>query len=110
MVGLNPGELREIVTFQKLGRIPNDNGGSDPVWTLAFRTSAKVVNDKPARNIEAVQLVLINTRKVVIRYSVTHEVEMDMRMQWQGKDYQIVSIDEVDGTKMLVAITVTRAV
>lgn len=109
MVGINPGDLREVVTFRELNRIPNDNGGNSPVWALSFKTFAKVVNEKPARAIEAGQLVLINTRKVVVRYSSSREVDIDMKMEWQGKEYQIVSIDDVDETKLLVALTVTRS-
>lgn len=109
MVRLDPGELREVVAFHTLNRTPNGSGGSNGTWELEFKTFAKVVNEKPSRAIEAGQLVSISTRKVVVRYSSTRQVDIDMKMQWQGKDYQIVSIDDVDEIKMLVALTVTRS-
>ena len=109
MAGLNPGLLREVVAFQQLTPVPNDNGGSDPIWTLAFKTFGNVAMEKPSRAIESGQLVSVGTRKVVVRYSKSREIEIDMRMEWQGKQYQIVSIDDVDEMKLLVALTVTRS-
>lgn len=109
MVGINPGQLREVVAFQKLTRVPNDSGGHDPVWSLAFKTFGNVAMEKPVRTIEAGQLVQITTRKVLVRYSQSREIDITMKMEWQGKQYQIVSIDDVDEMKMLVQLTVKRS-
>jgi SPP1 family predicted phage head-tail adaptor len=109
MVGINPGELREVVSFHSKVEVPNGSGGFTATYPLSFKTFAKVAMEKPSRGIEAGQLVSVSTRKVVVRYSASREVEIDMRMEWQGKQYQIVSIDELDPVKLLVALTVTRS-
>lgn len=109
MVGINPGDLRDVVAFYSLTRVANNNGGSNPSWKLAFKTFAKVTNEKPNRSIESGQLVSITTRKLIVRYSANREIASDMKVQCQGVDYLIVSIDDVDTTKMLVALTVTRS-
>lgn len=109
MVGINPGKLREVVAFRTLTRVPNDNGGHDPVWNLAFKTFANVDLEKPVRAVESGQLVNISTRKVLVRYTPSREIDIAMKMEWQGKEYQIVSIDDVDEMKLLVRLTVKRS-
>lgn len=109
MVGINPGQLREVVAFQKLTRVPNDSGGHDPVWSLAFKTFANVDKEKHNRNIESGQLVQISTREVLIRYSPTRKVTVDMKMVWKTREYQIVAVGDVDEPSMLIPLTVTRS-
>lgn len=109
MAGLNPGCLREVVAFHRKLEVENGSGGYTATYPLAFKTFGNVAMEKPSRAIEAGQLVSVSTRKVIVRYSASREIEIDMRMEWQGKQYRIVSIDELDPVKLLVALTVTRS-
>lgn len=106
---MNPGELREPVAFYSLIKTEDGAGGSTATETLVFKTLARIVTNKPARDIENGQLRLITTRTVTIRYAKNRMPEIDMLMKWRGDTYQIITVDEPDEMKMLITLIVSRS-
>lgn len=106
---MNPGELREPVAFYSLIKTKTASLATTVTKQLAFKTFAKITDDKPVRAIEGDQLRSVQTRTVVIRYAKNRTPEIDMLMKWNGHTYQVVSIGEPDTLKMYIPLTVSRS-
>lgn len=86
-------QLKHRITFQKLETIATDNGFEIESW-IGFKTVwAKVANLYGKEYFEAATVQQENTVKFVIRY--TDGIDTDMSILFNGKQYNITSIDNI---------------
>lgn len=107
MVGIDPGELRDKVSFYVLSKTPNDNGGSTAVQVEYLSTWANIKPIKSRFGIEAGKPVLKQPHRVVVRYRKEQEPKIDMLMKWKGQTFTVNDITDKDTQNSLIELTVS---
>lgn len=87
------GELRHKITFQKLTTTTNENGFEVEAWENYKTIWAAVSNLYGKEYFEAAAVQKENTVKFTIRYFKA--LDTSMRMLFQGRQYNIISIDNI---------------
>ena len=90
---MNPGELRHRITFQKLTTSTNENGFQIEEWVDVKTVWAAVSNLHGREYFEAAAIQRENTVKFTIRY--LKGLDASMQILFQGKPYNITSIDNI---------------
>ena len=90
---MNPGELNKRITFQRLTITTNENGFEVEEWEDFKTVWAAVTNLHGREYFEAATVQRENTVKFTIRY--TKDINTSMRILFQGKQYNITSIDNI---------------
>ena len=87
------GELRHRITFQKLTTTTNENGFEVEAWEDYKTVWAAVTNLHGREYFEAAAVQKENTVKFTIRYF--KGLDTSMRILFQGRQYNIISIDNI---------------
>jgi len=87
------GELRHKITFQKLTTTTNENGFEVEDWEDYKTVWAAVSNLYGKEYFEAAAVQKENTVKFTIRYF--KGLDTSMRILFQGRQYNIISIDNI---------------
>ena len=90
---MNPGELRHRITFQKLTTSTNENGFQIEEWVDVKTVWAAVSNLHGREYFEAAAIQRENAVKFTIRY--LKGLDASMQILFQGKPYNITSIDNI---------------
>ena len=90
---MNPGELRHRITLQRLTTTTNENGFEIEEWTDVKTVWASITNLHGREYYEAAAVQAEQTVKFTIRY--LSGVDTSMRILFQGKQYNITSIDNI---------------
>ena len=90
---MNPGELRHRITFRKLTTSTNENGFQIEEWVDVKTVWAAVSNLHGREYFEAAAIQRENTVKFTIRY--LKGLDASMQILFQGKPYNITSIDNI---------------
>ncbi|MCF2517129.1 head-tail adaptor protein [Dyadobacter sp. CY351] len=109
MDSINPGQLREPITFYDLIKSPTPTGGTTAVETYYFDTFARVKPMKAYTVFLDQKLVMIQRYSVIIRYDPEYELKPDMKLTYNSKRYLISNILEVDTRKRFVNFIITKA-
>lgn len=86
-------ELKRKIVIQKYENAVNDNGFEEEAWQNFKPVWAKVENLHGREYFEAAAVKAENTVKFTIRY--VPSIEPTMRILFQGKQYNITSIDNI---------------
>ncbi len=87
------GELRHRITFQKLTTTTNENGFEVETWENYKTVWAAITNLHGREYFEAAAVQKENTVKFTIRYF--KGLDTSMRILFQGRQYNIISIDNI---------------
>ena len=87
------GELRHKITFQKLTTTTNENGFEVEDWEDYKTVWAAITNLHGREYFEAAAVQKENTVKFTIRYF--KGLDTSMRILFQGRQYNIISIDNI---------------
>ena len=87
------GDLKHRVTFQRFTTVVNDNGFEEEAWVDFKTVWAKVENLHGKEYFEAAAVQAEKTVKFTIRF--TKDIDESMRIMFQGKHYNITSIDNI---------------
>lgn len=87
------GELRHRITFQKLTTTTNENGFEVETWENYKTVWAAITNLHGREYFEAAAVQKENTVKFTIRYF--KDPDTSMRILFQGRQYNIISIDNI---------------
>ena len=87
------GELRHRIIIQKQEITTNENGFEEEEWVDYKTVWAGVNNLYGKEYFEAAAIQMENTVKFMIRYLVG--IEPSMRICFQSKSYNIISIDNI---------------
>lgn len=87
------GDLRHRITLQKYNETTDDEGFSTQEWQDIATVWASVENLFGREYWQAAAIQAENTVKFIIRYR--KDVTTDMRIQFQGQQYEIISIDNI---------------
>ena len=87
------GELRHRITFQKLTTTTNENGFEVEDWEDYKIVWAAITNLHGREYFEAAAVQKENTVKFTIRYF--KGLDTSMRILFQGRQYNIISIDNI---------------
>ena len=87
------GELRHRIIIQKQEITTNENGFEEEEWVDYKTVWAGVNNLYGKEYFEAAAIQMENTVKFTIRYLVG--IEPSMRICFQSKSYNIISIDNI---------------
>lgn len=86
-------ELKQRITLEVFTTVVNENGFEVETW-VAFKTLWAAVTNLHGREYFAAAAVKAeNTVKFTIRY--TDEIDTDMRILFNGKQYNINAIDNI---------------
>lgn len=86
-------ELKHRITLQVFTTAVNDNGFEIENWVNFKTVWASVTNLHGREYFQAAAVKAENTVKFTIRY--TPDIETTMRILFKGKQYNIVSIDNI---------------
>ena len=102
---MKSGELRHRIVLQYPKRTPDSYSSQDTTWTTTatvwaavWPLSARILIENQRRELEA-------THRFRIRYRAN--INQDMRIQFKGKNYQIVSIINWDEKNVYLDILAT---
>lgn len=87
------GELRHRITFQKLTTTTNENGFEVEAWEDYKTVWVAITNLHGREYFEAAAVQKENTVKFTIRYF--KGLDTSMRILFQGRQYNIISIDNI---------------
>lgn len=87
------GEMRHRVTFQKLVSTTNENGFEIDTWKDIKTVWAKAANLSGREYFQAAGVQAENTVKFTTRY--LKDLDTDIRILFEGKQYNITSIDNI---------------
>lgn len=87
------GELRHRITFQKLTTTTNENGFEVETWENYKTVWAAITNLHGREYFEAAAVQKENTVKFTTRYF--KDPDTSMRILFQGRQYNIISIDNI---------------
>ena len=88
------GMLKRRVTFQRANKVRRDGGGYDYDWADLLTAWAKITPKTGTEKTHAGKLQATNYVIVIMRY--TNVLQADDRMQYNGNDYQIRSIINIE--------------
>lgn len=106
--GMNPGELRDELSFFSLARTRTNRGGSDGDYEAAFTLPAKVVPGKTVTSIEGGKMTVIQLYDVKVRYELDMVPKEDMQVVFEGEKYLIKNIKQVDTRNRAVLFMMTK--
>lgn len=86
-------ELKHKIDIQKYVNEVNDNGFEEEQWQNYKTIWAKVENLHGREYFQAAAIQAEKTVKFIIRF--TKEIDESMRIVFQGKQYNITSIDNI---------------
>lgn len=108
-IAINPGQLRDPLTFNKLSREKNNSGGSKKVELFAFKTLGKIEKMKAYNSFNEMKKDLSQMYKVTIRWSNGHRPQTDMIMyDTYGTKYIVGSVTETDTVRRLLSFEATK--
>jgi len=87
------GDLRLRITFQKLTTLVNENGFEEEAWQDYKTIWASVSNLSGREYYQAAAIQAEKTVKFLIRHIT--DVDTDMRILFDDKQYNITSIDNI---------------
>jgi SPP1 family predicted phage head-tail adaptor len=87
------GDLRHRITLQKFINEVNENGFETEVWQDYKTVWASVSNLSGKEYYQAAAVQVEKTVKFTIRY--LYGISSDMRILFEGKQYNITSIDNI---------------
>lgn len=102
------GSMRDRVIFKEPVNTPVPGGGSVSEWVVAFEDWTKIEPLRSSRRLEDSQIQLQDGFRFNIRYRTMDHPTKSMLVEYEGKDYTINSIVEVNERKRyweIVAIT-----
>lgn len=105
---MNPGELRDALTFNALNRTRTPRGGTEGDFEFAFELMGKVTPGKTVTSVEGSKLTVIQLYDVKIRYEQDMVPRADMQVVFEGEKYQIKNIKQVDTRNRVVVFMMTR--
>ena len=101
-MGLRAGLLREVVTVKKPVISVNDYGEQVQLWDDVVTTRARVTFNSGQRAVENHEVWNPYQVTFVMRYY--HVIDGTMVIEWQGKRYNIISINKNVSQQMMTII------
>jgi head-tail adaptor len=110
MVGMNPGEYRDLIKFYKIERVSNGRGGFNAAPEIFFfETFSKIVPMKPITTVVNEQLTVYQPFTVTIRYAADRQLTPDMKAEWKGEKYMIKNIMPPDTRNRRIQFILVKA-
>lgn len=97
-------ELKHKIVIQKYENAVNDNGFEEEAWVDFKIVWAAISNLYGKEYFEAAAIQAEKTVKFTIRF--TKEIDESMRIMFQGKQYNITSIDNIKYANKFIEIKV----
>ena len=98
-------QLNEKIKFVTDGLISDGAGGVIPTTQIVLETFAKIEQLKRSRDLEQAQLQLPAVFRVMIYDRKDFSINPDMRVEWRGKTYNIISTPEMDDVRAMRTLT-----
>lgn len=99
------GSMRDRVIFKDQVNTPVPGGGAETTWVVAFQEWTKIEPLRSSRRLEDSQIQLQDGFRFNIRYRDKVQPTKSMLLEYEGKDYTINSIIEVNERKRYWQIT-----
>jgi len=91
----NTGRLNQNIRFVRFEDTDDGAGGSYPVESTYWETSAEVKEIKAVKDLMALQEVLKSMISITVRYRDDKSIISDMQLYWRGQLFTVVRV-EVD--------------
>ena len=110
-IAINPGQLRDPISFYKLSLDANESGGSKKVELFAFKTFGAIKKMKAFVNFADMRKELNQAYEITIRWSNGHIPKTDMIMydNYQVR-YIVNEITETDTVRRLITFMATKEI
>jgi SPP1 family predicted phage head-tail adaptor len=105
---MNPGKLRQRITFLKPPGEQNNNGFPTTEWTPYVTVWAAERTLKGRFYYEAASTHKEHNKEFTIRFR--NDLSKNMRVQYRGQDYEIEDIINVDGLNKFMTVIVKEVV
>lgn len=103
---ISAGDLKHNVVFKEPTSSLNDEGGQEVSHAAEITTRAAVFPISEHRITEANVTTLIGAKDFYVRYSVSRSaINKDWLLTYNGEDYTIHSIDNIDEEKEFIRFT-----
>lgn len=102
------GSMRDRVTFKEPVNTPVPGAGHETTYITSFTDWTKIEPLTSSRNLQDSQIELQDGFRFNIRYRIAPQPNKSMLVEYDGKDYTINSIVEVNNRKrywQIVAVT-----
>lgn len=102
------GDMRDRIAILARSATPGQYGGVAETWTTAATTWAQVITAPPSADVPAGRE--IGPVRVAFRLRTRSDVSTANRIQWQGRQYAIGSIEYLPGGDRSVIVLHTHEV
>ena len=100
------GNMRERLVFEQKARTTDTMGGSSVVWSIHATVWGRAEEVSGSETFQTLQITAERTTRFTIRYLST--ITEQMRVNWNGAYYDIVSILNDDNREKFLVITAIR--
>jgi len=105
------GELRHRITFERLSRASDGQGGFEIHWVELQSCWAKIENKGARERVFAEKIEENRIFLITIRNTLDHEIEMSMdRIKFGDRFFQIKGIEYVDERRFWIQLTCAEGV
>lgn len=99
MALIKTSDLTQRVSFIKETQTKDENGQVVTVPEIVFTCWASVQTQRLSDLKASIGTILEGTLTFIIRYQQTKELSNDMQVQWNGKQYEIITITKGEFAK-----------
>lgn len=100
---MQAGKLKEIITVRKPIIVKDEYGSTQTEWVEVFTTRANVIHQSGNKQVENYEVFHTYTKIFEIR--LFHFVDEKMRISYNGKNYNILSIEPNKELQKIIIIT-----
>lgn len=106
--GIDPAKFRERITIQNNNRASDGQGGYTDSWTTGTTVWAQVKQLRMGEKYIQMQMKAPADYEFTIRYNTALGLDNDSRIVYDGDNYNIVGIDNVDEADFFYKIRAVR--
>lgn len=104
---MSAGRYTHLVDFKSPTSTEDAAGQKSIAYTLAFtaRVDALVLSSRKSEQYDQVQT---GSDTVMIRMAFNRKVEVDWRLEWEGSEWDVRTVRDLDGRRRILEVTAER--
>lgn len=104
---MSAGRYTHLVEFKSPTSIEDAAGQKSITYTLAFtaRVDALVLSSRKSEQYDQVQT---GSDTVMIRMAFNRKVKVDWRLEWEGSEWDVRTVRDLDGRRRILEVTAER--
>ena len=104
---MSAGRYPHLVDFKSPTSTEDAAGQKSSTYTLAFtaRVDALVLSSRKSEQYDQVQT---GSDTVMIRMAFNRKVKVDWRLEWEGSEWDVRTVRDLDGRRRILEVTAER--